>query len=446
MSDARSAIASIRRRGALPLLVCLLYAVFQLGAGPQWTLFPDSYRYARAAEQYLGASRQEAHREALAAFCTSRAAHRAHDEKLQPEEKRGERAIRSTEERACLDRWADAPDITTGDPRYQAIFSSRPGYPLLAAPFVGAFGVLRGMRLLGLVTAAAASLMVYGLLRGAGLARRAALTGQLAFLATPLGWWSAQALGEGLFTVCVLGILWGGLLLFRRRSVPGAVALTALSYGAAVLTRYSSVLVLAALLAAVGAGAFCFSRDRRLRHAGTVALVGVSTAAAAAVVAAMRVWDLPSSQVTLQDTFTHHFTTPDVAHPWSALLQLATRFWRDWAAQQIAAPGFLLLTALAVWALARYGEGLGGLALATGVGGVLLVSAHPLVQEADRLAVLMWMPVVLGLPLAVDRHLAVRPLPPRTPGEPGEDPDRPPRQRVARAPVTATEAKADSSG
>ena len=29
------------------------------------------------------------------------------------------------------------------------------------------------------------------------------------FLASPLGWWSVHALGEGLVTVCTLGVLWG---------------------------------------------------------------------------------------------------------------------------------------------------------------------------------------------------------------------------------------------
>ncbi|MET9380479.1 hypothetical protein ABZY09_05165 [Streptomyces sp. NPDC002928] len=400
-------VGSVRRgRAALPLLVCVLYAVLQLAAGPQWTLFPDSYRYARAAEQYLGASRQEAHRTALTAYCASRADRTAHDERLQPTVRQTERAIKAAAERECLDRWADAKDITTADPRYQAIFSTRPGYPLLAAPFVGAFGVLHGMRLLGLLTAAAGSLLVFGLLRGAGLSRRAGVVGQVTFLATPLGWWSAQALGEGLFTVCTLGVLWGGFLLIRRRRVPAAAAITALSYAAAAVTRYSSVLVLAALLAAAAVGSLCFSPG--LRHRGTVVFAGLSAAAAGGVAVAMRTLDLPSSQVTLQDTFTRHFSAPEVSDPWGALLGLAGRFWRDWFAEQAAMPYFLLLTALAAWALATYGDGLGRLALATAATGACLVTAHPLVQESDRLGVLMWMPVVLGLPLVVDRHRAMR--------------------------------------
>ncbi|WP_393083203.1 hypothetical protein [Streptomyces sp. LN704] len=407
-SAARIAVRVRRSRSLLALSVCALYAVFQLVAGPRWTFFPDSYRYARAAEQYLGSSREEAHRTALVAFCASRADRTAHDELLQPTVHESRHTLKAAAERACLDRWIDAPDVTTGDPRYQAVFSGRPGYPLLAAPFVGAFGVLKGMRLLGVLLAAGGSLLVFGLLSCAGLNRRAAVVGQVAFLATPLGWWSAQALGEGLFTVCVLCVLWGGLLLLRRRSMVKGTALVALGYAAGGITRYSSVLVLAVVLGTAATWALC--RNRPSRHRGTAVLAVSSAVAAGGVAAAMRILGLASSQVTLQDTFTHHFDTPEIADPWSALLTLAVRFGRDWSAQQAGMPYFLVLTALAAWALVRYGNGLGLLALATAFTGACVVAAHPLVQEADRLGVLMWTPVVLGLPLVVDRHWASVPV------------------------------------
>lgn len=425
MSDVRTASSTAhivshpgRLWAAFPLLACVLYAVLQLAAGPQWSLFSDSYRYARAAEQHLGASRKEAHRTALAAFCVSRARLEAEQARLQPTTRKSEHALESADRRKCWKQWVDAKDITTADPRYQAIFSSRPAYPLLATPFVGAFGVLDGMRLLGLLTAAGGSLLAYGLLRrGAGLRQVAALTGQVVFLACPLGWWSSQALSEGLFTICTLTALWGGLTLLRRRALPTAAAATALAYAVGAFTRYSSVLVLAAFVAAAATGALSFSR--RLRHRGTVVLAGVSAVAAASVAVAMEVLALPSSEVTLQDTFTHHFQLPEVADPWGALLALAVRFWRDWVAQQAGLPYFLVLTALAVWALSRYGDGLGWLAAATALTGALMVTSHPLVQEADRLGVLMWMPVVLGLPLVVDRHWAWHPVRQPEPVPPG---------------------------
>ncbi|MBO7935682.1 hypothetical protein [Streptomyces antibioticus] len=398
-----SAAGARRVRVALPLLVCVLYAVLQSASGDRWTLFPDSYRYARAAEQYLGASRAEAHRTALAAFCVSRARKEAHEARLRPTVVTSERALEAEADRSCVRRWADAEDITTADPRYQAIFSARPGYPLLAVPFVGVLGVLDGLRLLGLLTAAGGSLLVFGLLRrGAGLSPAAALTGQVAFLVTPLGWWSAQALGEGLFTVCVLGVLWGGLALLRGRAGPGAVAGVALAYAVAAVTRYSSALVFAAFMAAAVTGTLCFSRRRR--HRGAAVLAGLSALTAVLVGVAMRVLSLPSSQTTLQDTFTRHFTAPAVPDPWSRLFGLAARFWQDWFAQQAAMPYFLALTAVAAWTLTRHGDGLGPLATATALTGAFVLTNHPLPQEADRLGVLMWMPVILGVPVLVERH------------------------------------------
>ena len=56
----------------------------------------------------------------------------------------------------------------------------------------------------------------------------------------------------------------------------------------------------------------------------------------------MRTLGLPSSQVTLQDTFTRHFESPEISDPWRALFGLAVRFWRDWLAQQAAAPVFCI--------------------------------------------------------------------------------------------------------
>ncbi|MFE2430699.1 hypothetical protein ACFXJ5_28635 [Streptomyces sp. NPDC059373] len=385
-------------RAALLLLAPAVFVLLQLTAASQWTFFPDSYRYARAAEQYLGESRTQAHRTALAAFCASRADQAAAASRLDPlGESPG--VVKGEDEKRCLARWADAVDITTGDPRYQAIFSSRPGYPLVAAPFVGAFGVLRGMRLLGLLTAAGGSLMVAGLLRGAGLSWRGAVGGQVAFLASPLGWWSMQALGEGLFTLCSFGALWGAVLLFRRRpAAGGSVMAASLALGA--VTRYSSILVLAALLAAVAVAAAAFSR--RLRHSGTALLAAMCGTATLATAAAMRLLGLPSSEITLQDTFTRHFRHPDVPDPWGRLFALAGRFWTHWFAEQAAMPYFLLLTALAAWALVTYGAGLGWPVLAAAVTGAVLVTGHPLAQEAGRLGVLMWTPVVLGLPLLLE--------------------------------------------
>ncbi|WP_405712556.1 MULTISPECIES: hypothetical protein [unclassified Streptomyces] len=391
------------RAWLLGLLVSAVYVLAQLTAGTSWTLFPDSYRYARAAEESLGADRDEAHRIALSAFCASRAAEAARHEKLDPlaaEDRPDATAAKS--EAACLERWSDAPDITTGDSRYQSIFSSRPGYPLLAAPFVGALGVLDGMRALGLLLAVGGSLTVCGLLRGAGLSPAAAVAGQIAFLVSPLGWWSLQALSEGLVTVCALGAVWGGVLMARDGRAAGA-ALFVGSLAVCTVTRYSTALVLAALIAAAASVSWLLRRSRA-----DLLLAGVATGCAAAVALTMNLLGLPSSEVTLQDTFTRHFRAPEVPDPWARLVDLDLTYWSHWIGEQAAMPFFLVATVLALWVLLRRGGVLGPLACAMMLTGAAQIAAHPLVQEADRLGVLMWIPVTLGIALITE---AVRDFP-----------------------------------
>jgi hypothetical protein len=395
----KSRIAIARRAWLLGILVVAVYVPLQLTADSQWFLYPDSYRYARAAEQFDGASRAQAHRDALDAFCTTRADAARATARLSPVAGAPLPAGTMTAKQ-CLTRWADAADITTADPRYQAIFSSRPGYPLLAAPFVKMYGVIRGMRLLGLLTAAGGSLLVLGILRSAGLPTLAAVCGQLAFLATPLARWSLQALGEGLATVCALGTIWGAVLLARRRPVAGTPLLT-VSLTACALTRYSLALPLAAVTAAAAVAVWCGVKEHR--HRWTALLAALSAIAAAVTAVLMSALALPSATTTLQDTFTKHFRLPEVPDPWQRLADLDMRYWAHWIGAQAALPTFLVPTLVAAWALYRYRPELGWFALATALTGALQVAAHPLVQEADRLGVLMWLPAILGLPLLVAR-------------------------------------------
>jgi hypothetical protein len=392
-------IAVARRAWLLGILVAAVYIPLQLTASSQWFLYPDSYRYARAAEQFNGASRAEAHRDALDAFCTTRGDAARATARLSPVAGAPLPAGTMTAEQ-CLTRWAGAADITTTDPRYQAIFSSRPGYPLLAAPFIRVFGVISGMRLLGVLAAVGGSLLVVGLLRSAGLPPPAAVFGQLVFLATPVARWSLQALGEGLVTVCALGTIWGAVLLTRRRPVAGAPLLI-VSLAVCALTRYSLALLLAALTTAAAVAVWCGVRERR--HRWTALLAGLSAIAASVTAVLMSALSLPSATTTLQDTFTKHFAFPEVADPWQRLADLDGRYWAHWIGAQASLPTFLVPTLVAAWALYRYRPDLGWFALATGLTGTLQVAAHPLALEADRLGVLMWLPAILGLPLLVAR-------------------------------------------
>lgn len=360
--------------------------------------FPsDSYRYAKAAEQFGGATPAEANSAALDAFCTSKADRLTAEQGLRPAAT-DLADFRQARLRECFYAYSGDGDLTSTDPRYQAIFSTRPGYPLMLVPFVRVFGVFDGMRIFGLLAAVSGGLMIVGLLRSAGLSPAASAVGQIGFLASPLGWWASQALGEGLFMVCTLGVIWGASLLMRRRWLSGPTLMIGGLVGA-VVTRYSSAIILVGFLAIAAAGAWLLTR--RFRHSGTVVVAAISGAGAALIAVGMRLLSLPSATITLQDTFTEHFVRPEVPDPWGSLLGLASRLWTHWLHEQAAAPAYLGLVAVATWALVRYGRELGWLSLPLWLTGVSLMTAHPLVQEADRLGVLMWMPVILGLPLLV---------------------------------------------
>jgi hypothetical protein len=215
----------------------------------------------------------------------------------------------------------------------------------------------------------------------------------------PLGWWSLQALSEGLFTICALGFVWGCVLLGQRRWAAGlAVTLAATVVG--LFTRYSSIVVLAALVAGVAVLGALLSRE--LRNRGVLVAGGVAGAVAALTAAGMQVFALPGAQVTLQDTFTQHFQRPLVADPWGDVLRLAGRLWQTWAAEQAAQPTYLVLAGVGLWLLFRWSRWLGWLATATILAGVAFVTTHPLVRESDRIGVLMWAPVIFGLPVLVE--------------------------------------------
>ncbi|MGA5703803.1 hypothetical protein [Peterkaempfera bronchialis] len=389
-----------RRAIAVPLLVALVFAALQVVAHPNWTLANDSYRYARQSLEILGASPAEARQQAVRAYCADRAAQRKRSRALDPVPA-GSHAGRNTGLRTCLR--TNAGGLAPTDPRYERIFETRPGYPLLISPAVALIGVARGMWLTGLLLAIGASLLVVAVLRQVGGSPTAAVAGQLLFLSSRLGWWTAQPLAEGAVTVGVLAALLGAWWLLHGRRPAGAGLLLA-ALGATALVKYSAALTLACALA-LAAACLLFARPGRppaAARTGAVPLAALAGASAALIAVGASALRLPDAAESLQDTFSRNFHRALVTDPWQRLLGLDVHYWAQWLRDQAAQPLLPVLLCLAGWALLRRCRVLGVLAAAAAAVGVATAAAHPLVSQQDRLWALLWVPVVLGVPLAVD--------------------------------------------
>jgi hypothetical protein len=62
-------------------------------------------------------------------------------------------------------------------------------------------------------------------------------------------------------------------------------------------------------------------------------------------------WSGPSDS--RQDTFTNHFTGPDVTHPWHKLAGLNMQYWSQWTQQQVRSPWQVAAAAIGSVTLVR---------------------------------------------------------------------------------------------
>ncbi|NGO76235.1 hypothetical protein G6045_11230 [Streptomyces sp. YC504] len=400
---------STARRLAAPLLLALLLTGFHsANASQSWGFNNDSYRYSRAALEFLGLPRGEAQVKARDAYCASR-----------------------SELTACLA--ANPQGVKPDHPRYERIFDTRPGYPLLAAPFIAVFGALKGLWVLSFLLTATSGLLTYTLLRISGLSRLPSLAGEAVLLTGGLGYWGTRALADSLVTPCLLlcGIGSVYVLMGRRRAGLGALLGGLLVLA---LTKYSTALLLAVTLAAASA-LYAWRTTRHVprrfapttrtgeRHRAWTTLTVASAGAALWIGAVTALLGLPAASETMQDTLTRYFTRPDVPDPVQGMLALEVTYWPTWFHYNV---GFALLLGLCLWALWRHRPQLLPIALATGLTGLGTAFAHPLLEELDRLWVVAWVPVALGVPVLVqtlgNRGGAL--LPPARSAPAAREPDR----------------------
>jgi hypothetical protein len=384
-----------RRLTAGALLIAALFTVIQAVDYRQDVPSNDTYQYARQTLRVLGDSQAQAVHGAVVMFCQDTGQSAARSATLDYGGGTTASAYTSGYER-CLETYRNG--LTPSSPRYIAIFTSRPGYPLLTAPFAAAFGLRFGLWITAVLSTLLASFLVIALLRSAGCTVPVSLGGQVLYLAAPTGYWGSRMLTDGPSLATTMLTLLGAWWLVQRRVRRGAVALAA-GYSTGFVVRYSSEETLALLLA-VGA-LICLRWVPSARHRATAVLAAASGGVfvASEILSTLLHW--PGASESLQDTFTRHFVRPDVSNPLGRLVTLNLRFWGYYPVSEPTA----LLVGIALIAVAvllvRRNPAFGVLVIAVAVTGIGTVAAHPLVSQADRLMVPVWLLLVLGLPLLV---------------------------------------------
>jgi hypothetical protein len=410
----RVAISDLRRRVlAGALLIAAVFTVIQAVDYRQDVPSNDTYQYAKQTLRILGDDQQQAIHGAVVMFCQDSGNAASTADSLNHGASGGSSSYRSAYG-ACLDTYRNG--LTPSSPRYLAIFTSRPGYPLLAAPIAAAFGLRFGLWAAALLCTLLASVLVLVLLRSVGCSRRIALAGQALYLAAPTGYWGSRMLTDGPSLAAALLTLVGAWWLVRGRTRSGLWL-----FGAGLVTgflvRYSSEQVVALFVALAAAVCLLWvpgGRTRRIRLLALAAGIGfvVSEIASTAL-------GWPGLSASLQDTFTKHFIRPDVSDPLGRLARLDLHFWGYYPVSEPTA--LLLLAGLVTVAvlLIRRERVYGILVAAVALTGVAAVAAHPLASQSDRLMVPVWLLLVLGLPPLVRRRSAAEPGPESTP-EPSE--------------------------
>jgi hypothetical protein len=420
-----------RRVFASVFLIAAVFTVLQAIDYRKDTPSNDTYQYAKQTLRVLGDTQAQAVHDATVMYCQDSGTSAATGDALTSGGGSAGTDYASAFD-ACLHVYRNG--LTPTAPRYLAIFTSRPGYPLLAAPIAAVFGLRFGLWAAALLCTLLASLLVIALLREAGCGWRAALGGQALLLAAPSGYWGSRMLTDGPSLATTLLALLGAVWMAKGRIRPGAGVLAA-GLVTGFLVRYSSE-QLAALLLALGA----LISLRWVRGARTPGVKALALAAGAGFVlselaSALLGW--PGLTESMQDTFTKHFLRPDVPDPVQRLIQLDLHFWGYYPVSE---PTALLavvgLIALAV-ALVRRDAVYGLLVVAAAATGVGAVVAHPLASQADRLMMPVWLVLALGLPLLLDRTGASAPA---IPG--AREPQEPPEPRPVRAQPMRTAAAA----
>lgn len=295
-------------------------------------------------------------------------------------------------------------------PRYVAIFEARPLSSWVLARLIVLFGpgalavFTVGWGVLALLAAAALAVQVA---RAAGFRTAAPAAGLVAVLVLavlPPGFWISRFLYEGASYATAIAAV---CVAFAAAENPANGGrwwwLFPLSAGVSLFTRPSYAVPLIVGLSGfllIG-GALRHPRWNRMSAAGLGGLVAL---VAYQVVSRRSGW--PGLGETLQDTFTYHFTSPDVPNPvelWVQLLKDAFPQYQEAAGSSLP----LLLSAVVsvsylVWRLRWLSV---PVVMLSAVGLANMV-VHPIIGEAARLGSIALVPVAVAVGLAIAELLA----------------------------------------
>jgi hypothetical protein len=394
--DRRDLLRTLRKRiiaGAI--LVAALFAVIQAIDYHQNVPSNDTYQYAKQTMRILGDSQEQAVHDAVVMYCQDSGNAAATTATLNSAAgSTGSNTDYNSAYQTCLTTYKNG--LTPSSPRYLAIFTSRPGYPLTAAPLAAVFGLRFGLWSAAMLWTILGSFLVIALLRTVGCSDWLALGGQVLFLAAPTGYWGSRMLTDGPSLTTSLLALLGAVYLAKGRIRPGLWVLFAGLFTGFVV-RYSSEQLVALVLAV--AALICLkwvpsSRGRGMKLLAIGAGAGFIVSELASTLLG---W--PGFSVSLQDTFTKHFIRPDVSDPLGRLVRLDLHFWGYYPVSESTALLLVVgLLAIAV-ALVRRNPVFGILSVSIALTGIGAVAAHPIESQADRLISPVWVLLALGLPL-----------------------------------------------
>jgi hypothetical protein len=297
-------------------------------------------------------------------------------------------------------------DTTPAKPRYRAIFDSRPGYPLFAAPFVAVLGPWTGMMAATLVLALVAAVLAYLAVWLASGLRLAGILASALLFVLPAGFWMSRMLVEAGVVAGMLAVLLGAMLILRGRlgGVPLLMAALVWLFAA----RSASGMVMSLVLLAAGGLGLALPGRRRTaapiagprpgHRLGAALIAGVGGLGVAGWGLLSAVLGLPGFGETVQDYATVHFRDPDVAAPISWLIGKNVAFWPSRLSADLTGlvGPVALLAVLGVFLLRM--RPVAALWILTGLTGVAMVVAHPVPSQYERLMMPLWIPLaaVLG--------------------------------------------------